>query len=148
MPFGRPTPSRPIGLLAILRAYLLFSVRLRKEKEGKAKAEFEIIIIHTKKLKLFFFVLDRVANPGLIKLKLKKLISMKFGIRNSMENDTHKVLNSKLRYHIVITICPSGSQPPAGISPARGLATLRVYLVFQLLFISNVNIVCLTVALA
>jgi hypothetical protein len=35
-------------------------------------------------------------------------------------------------------IRPSGGQPPAGLSTARGLATLRMYLVFSVTVISNV----------
>jgi hypothetical protein len=40
----------------------------------------------------------------------------------------------------MLMICPLGGTPPAGLSAARGLATIRAYLVFlvTIVLISNV----------
>jgi hypothetical protein len=52
---------------------------------------------------------------------------------------------------VILTIRPSGGQPPAGLSAARGLATLRAYSVFfshyQLVTLI-LNMICLTTVLA
>jgi hypothetical protein len=52
-------------------------------------------------------------------------------VRVPLELDEFLQVDAMIRLNGVITISPSGDQPPAGLSAARGSATLRAYVVFS-----------------